>query len=303
MTGQAETPSIDRYSIVQRRMAYAIQNVTADLTILTGEPAGEARVQRMVRDLSVANRVLREQAAAIGVPAEWIHRAERLGRLGRRTAGMSPLPAASAMSRPMLLAQLRHQVEALYTLPALAVVRGDRSSVDARTADRLGAHVRLQCLRVAMVATAINATEPETRGWWNTDPAAWAPRLAAVTEGFDLEGGRAWHAATQPAVLREARCRVAAMRLVGINPAKVPPHQRPPAPHLLEASAHHAWQTVRPVEMSAGELIEAAIQASGVEDSFGVERVDSIHDLSPPDRINGPPARARYVDPYSWSLL
>ncbi|MEV6362160.1 hypothetical protein [Nocardia asteroides] len=51
---------------------------------------------------------------------------------------------------------------------------------------------------------------------------------------------------------------------------------------LLEASAHHAWQTVRPVEKSAGDRIEAAIEATCVEDAFGVEPVDSMHDLSPP---------------------
>ncbi|MFD4433261.1 hypothetical protein [Nocardia sp. NPDC058497] len=265
-------------------MASAIQNVTADLTILSREPSTDSRASRLVRELSIAHRVLHEQAAAIGVPADWIHLADKQGRLDRRTTGEPPtMPRATPVARPMVLAQLRHQVDALYTLPAIGVLRRQRGLIDDHRGERLSEHLRLQWLRVALTATAINATETEVRGWWDIDPSAWQPRLGAVAERLELEGGRAWRAVTQPAVLRDARCRVAVMRIVGITIADSPAHQLPPAPHLLDASAEHAWQTRDQIERPAGELIGTAIEVTGVTDTHGRDHADhSSHDLPPP---------------------
>ncbi|MFI8974166.1 hypothetical protein ACIGO9_14865 [Nocardia asteroides] len=281
MTEPTEIRNTARNSAVHRRVAYAIQNVAADLTILSGDRAIEPRMRTTVRDLSIAHRVLREQAAAIGAPPNWIDHATAAGRLGRHTVGEPPLPAAHSVSRSLLVAQLRHQVEALYTLPALAAIRGHRGQVQDRDADRFSEHLRLQWLRVAMTATAIDATVAETRGWWDIDPTAWQPRLAAVADRLDLEGGRAWRAATQPAVVREARCRVAVMRLVGISLDNSPAHQLPPAPHLVNASAEHACQTRDQVERSAGELIGTAIEAPGITATDIDHPEAGAHDLPP----------------------
>ncbi|GGN66098.1 hypothetical protein GCM10011610_00690 [Nocardia rhizosphaerihabitans] len=282
MTDATETFGTASYSAVHRRMAYAIQNVTADLTILSGEPAIEPHARKTVRDLSIAHRVLHEQAAAIGVPANWIDHASDAGRRSERTTGESTLPTAHDVPRSMLIAQLRHQVESLHTLPALASVRRDRGLAERRGADRLSEHLRLQWLRVAMTATAIDATEAETRGLWGIDPKSWQPRLAAVADRLDLEGGRPWRAVTAPAVLREARCRVAVMRMVGITLTDSPAHQLPPAPHLLEASSEHAWQTRDRIERPAGELIGAAIEATGVTAAYLDHAEGGAHYLPPP---------------------
>lgn len=281
MTESTEVRSTAGHSVVHRRLAYAIQNVAADLTIVSGEPAIEPHTTT-VRDLSIAHRVLREQAAAIGVPPDWIESASDAGRLGRRTTGEPALRAAHGVPRSMLIAQLRHQVEVLYTLPALAAIRRDRGQVEHRDADRLSEHLRLQWLRVAMTATAIDTTGAETRGWWDIDPTAWQPRLTAVADRLDLEGGRPWRAATQPAVVREARCRVAAMRMVGISLESSRSHQLPPAPHLLEASAENAWQTRDEIERPAGELIGAAIDATGITTTDLDHTEGGAHDLPPP---------------------
>ncbi|MFD5179428.1 hypothetical protein ACFWM1_26715 [Nocardia sp. NPDC058379] len=282
MTEPTQTHRTTAHSAVHRRLAAAIQNVAADLAILAGEPRIEPPTRTTIRDLSVANRVLREQAAAVGVPSTWIQAATSAGRQGRRSTGEHLLPAAHAVPRALLVAQLHHQVEALYTLPALAVLRSDRGQIEPRNAARLSEHLRLQWLRVAMTAVAIDATETETHGWFDIEPAAWRPRLDAVAQQLDLEGGRPWRAVTQPAIVREARCRVAAMRLVGISLDESRPHQLPPAPHLLEASAEHAWQTREEVERPAGELIGAAIDATGITATDLDHAQDGAHDLPPP---------------------
>lgn len=291
MTAPAEASGTGADSVLYRRMASAIQNVTADLTILSREPSTDSRARRLVRELSIAHRVLHEQAAAIGVPTDWIHLADKQGRLDQRTTGEpATLPTATPVARPMLLAQLRHQVDALYTLPAIGVLRREQGVLVAdHRSERLSEHLRLQWLRVALTAAAINATETEVHGWWDIDPTAWRPRLGAVAERLELEGGRALRAVTQPAVLREARCRVAVMQLVGKTIADSPAHQLPPAPHLLEASAELAWQTGDEMERPAGELIGVAIEVTGVTDAHGFDHADhSAHDLPPPDLSANP---------------
>lgn len=275
--------------VVARRMTAAIQNVTADLSALAARPQGLMRLWRWtVRDLSVAVRVLHEQAMAIGVPDNWVEHAHQAGRLGHRTTADGPLPAANTVARPVPLAQLRHQAETLFTLAAIGVVRRDQTTLNTATTHRLSEHIRLQWLRVAMVATAINVTETEVHGWWATDPAAWQPHMTRLNTQVEPERGRYWRELTGTTTLREARARVEAMRMVGLTITDSPPHQLPPAPHLLEASAEHAWQARDQIVWPASELIGTAIEANGVATARS-DRIDHrAQDLSPPTRSANP---------------
>ncbi|MEV0853801.1 hypothetical protein [Nocardia fluminea] len=265
------------WALVHRRMAAAIQNVTVDLMLLAREP--HSRIQTF-RDLSIAGRILHEQAAAIGMPANWIDYARQAGQEGRKATGTSSLPPRRPVSRSLLIAQLHHQADTLSTLAAVGPIRRDRGQVSAQAADKLGEHLRLQWLRVAMVATAINATEDETRGWWATDTTHWQRRLAQIQQQSAPEQGRQWREFTHLASVREARIRVAAMRMVGIDLTASAPHQLPPAPHLLEATAENAWHPAS-LESKGGARIDAAIAATGIDDAHSIADGDT-HDLPPP---------------------
>ncbi|MGC4989884.1 hypothetical protein [Nocardia salmonicida] len=260
-------------------MAAAIQNVTVDVTQLAQEP--HLRMQTL-RDLMVVGRVLTEQATAIGVPREWINLAYQAGHEGRKADDTRPLPDPLPVKRAMLIAQLRHQADTLSTMAAVGPVRRDRGQVSAPAAQKLGEHLRLQWLRVAMVATAINVTEVETRGWWATDPTHWHARQAQIQQQSAPDQGRQWRELTHFASVREARVRVAAMRMVGIDLTDSAPHQLPPAPHLLEATAENAWHTAS-LEPEGGARIGAAIAATGIDDAHSLADGDT-HDLPPPTR-------------------
>ncbi|APE37187.1 hypothetical protein BOX37_28300 [Nocardia mangyaensis] len=265
--------------LVHRRMAAAIQNVTVDLMLLAREP--HSRIQTL-RDLSIAGRILHEQAAAIGVPANWIDYARQAGQEGRKATGTSSLPPRRPVSRSLLIAQLHHQADTLWTLAAVGPVRRDHGQVSAPAAQKLDQHLRLQWLRVAMVATAINLTEAETRGWWATDPTHWHSRQTQIQQQSPPDQGRQWRELTHFTSVREARVRVAAMRMVGIDLTASSPHQLPPAPHLLAATAENAWHTAS-LESEGGARIDAAIAATGVDDVHGLADSDT-HDLPPPTR-------------------
>ncbi|MEV0768518.1 hypothetical protein [Nocardia salmonicida] len=262
---------------VHRRMTAAIQNVTVDVMLLAREP--HSRMQTL-RDLLVAGRVLCDQADAIGVPYNWIDHARQAGQEGRKAVGTYSLPPRRPVSRPMLIAQLRHQVDTLSTLAAVGPVRRARAAVGAVTAERLSEHLRLQWLRVAMVATAINLTEVEAAGWWRTDATYWQSRLAQIEQQEAPDLGRQWRELTQLASVREARCRVAAMGMVGIDLTASQPHQLPPAPHLLEATAEKAWHTAQ-FDTEPGSQIGAAIAATGIDEGHYIGQ-DDTHDLPPP---------------------
>lgn len=133
-----------------------------------------------------------------------------------------------------------------------------------------------------MVATAINLTEAETRGWWATDPTHWHSRQAQIQQQSVPDQGRQWRELTYFASVREARVRVAAMRMVGIDLTASSPHQLPPAPHLLAATAESAWHTAS-LESEGGARIGAAIAATGIGDAHGIADSDT-HDLPPPTR-------------------
>ena len=263
--------------LVHRRMAAAIQNVTVDLMLLAREP--HSRIQTF-RDLSIAGRVLHEQAAAIGVPVNWIDYARQAGQEGRNATGTSSFPPRRPVSRSLLIAQLHHQAETLLTMAAVGPVRRGRGQVTAPAAEKLGEHLRLQWLRVAMVATAINLTEDETRGWWPTDPTHWHSRIAQIEQQSAPDQGRQWREFTHRGTVREARVRVAAMRMVGIGLTDSAPHQLPPAPHLLETAAENAW-CIEPLEQAGGAHIGAAIAATGIDDTHAIADGDT-HDLPPP---------------------
>ncbi|MFD3510087.1 hypothetical protein [Nocardia sp. NPDC058666] len=263
-------------------MTAAIQNVTADLTVLARQrPDGFPQWRATVRDLSLAGRVLHEQAVAIGVPQTWIEHARHAGRLGQKSTAEAPLPPSTEVPRIALVAQLRHQVDTLYTLAAIGAVRRGQGHVHRASVERLREHVTAQWLRVAMVATALDVTENEVEGWWATDSSTWQPRLALLQAQVEPERGRQWRAFTQPGAVREARCRVEAMRVVGINVDDGSPHQLPPTRNLLEATAENVWQSQHAVETAAGARIGAAIVATGIDDAphFGL---DDPHDLPPP---------------------
>ncbi|MFD4351555.1 hypothetical protein ACFWPX_03300 [Nocardia sp. NPDC058518] len=258
-------------------MAAAIQNVTVDITQLAREPY--MRMQTL-RDLTVIGRVLTEQATAIGVPHDWINLAYQAGYEGRKADDARRLPDPRPVTRAMLIAQLHHQADTLSTLAAVGPVRRGRGPVTAPAAEKLSEHLRLQWLRVAMVATAINVTEDETRGWWPTDPTRWHSRIAEIEQQSAPDQGRQWRELTHRGSVREARVRVAAMRMVGIDLTDSAPHQLPPAPHLLEAAAEIAWCT-EPLEFEGGAHIGAAITATGIDDTHAIADGDT-HDLPPP---------------------
>ncbi len=269
-------------TVVHRRIAVAIQNVTADLSVLAAEPQGAMRVWRTtLRDLSVAARVLHEQAAAIGMPDNWIEHAHQAGRLGHKSTTDGWLPAPTIVSRPLLLAQLHHQTDTLFSVAAIGVVRRHQTTLDIQTANRLSEQVRLQWLRVGLVATAIELTEAEVGGWWATDPSVWQPRMARLAAQVEPERGRQWRELTGPATLRESRARVASMRMVGIDLERSALHQLPPAPHLLETAAENAWHTPGSGGADVGVRIGAAIDATGIDQDHNGGHNDS-HDLPPP---------------------
>ncbi|MFF0546618.1 MULTISPECIES: hypothetical protein [Nocardia] len=270
-------------TVVHRRMAAVLQNVTVDLMQLAREP--HSRIQTF-RDLSVVGRVVHEQAVAIGVPANWIAYARQAGQEGRKATGDALLPPRRPVARPLLIAQLHHQADTLSTLAAVRPVRRDHAAVTAQTADKLAEHLRLQWMRVAMVATTLNVTEAETSGWWSPEVADWRSRLDQISQQSPPDRGRQWRELTHVGRVREGRVRVAVMRMVGIDLADSAPHQLPPAPHLLEAAAETAWHTAYP-EPGDGAGIGAAIAATGIEDGHGIADGD-LFDLPPPGEVAHP---------------
>ncbi|MEV0688275.1 hypothetical protein AB0I35_30900 [Nocardia sp. NPDC050378] len=263
--------------LVHRRMAAAIQNVTMDLMLLAREP--HSRIHTF-RNLSIAGRVLHEQAVAIGVPSNWIDHARQAGQEGRKAAGTYTLPPRRPVARSNLIAQLHHQADTLSTLAAVGPVRRDRGQVTVPAAAKLAEHLQAQWLRVAMVATVLNVSEAETHGWWPTDTTDWQARLAQIAQQSMPDQGRQWRELTHVGRVREGRIRVAAMRMVGIDLADSAPHQLPPAPHLLERAAETAWHTASG-EPDPGAGIGAAIAATGIDNGYGIDDGD-LFDLPPP---------------------
>ncbi|MEV0336921.1 hypothetical protein [Nocardia sp. NPDC050717] len=264
-------------------MAALIHNVSVDLRQLALQP--HSRVQTF-RDLSVVGRVVHEQAVAIGVPANWIAHAKKAGQQGRRATDAASLPPCRPVARSLLLAQLYHQVDTLSTLAAGGPIRRDHATVTLEAADKLTEHLRLQWLRVAMVATALDVTEAETSGWWSLEAADWRARLDQISQQSAPDQGRQWRDLTHVGRVREGRIRVAAMRMVGIDLADSSPHQLPPAPHLLETVAETTWHTAS-LEPGSGAGIGAAIAATGVEDGYGIADSD-LFDLPPPGDVPHP---------------
>ncbi|MBF6212167.1 hypothetical protein IU487_14105 [Nocardia puris] len=269
--------------LLHRRMAALIHNVSVDLRQLAREPHNRTTT---FRDLSVVGRVVHEQAVAIGVPADWIAHAKKAGQQGRRATDAASLPPRRPVARSLLIAQLHHQVDTLATLAAVGPVRRDRVAVTVQASDKLAEHLRLQWLRVAMVATALDVTEAETSGWWSLEAADWRARLDQISQQPAPDQGRQWRELTHVGRVREGRIRVAAMRIVGIDLADSAPHQLPPAPHLIETAAENAWHTAT-AEAEGGAGIDAAIAATGIEDSNGIADGD-LFDLPPPGWVAHP---------------
>ncbi|UGT54987.1 hypothetical protein [Nocardia asteroides] len=266
--------------LLHRRMAALIHNVSVDLMQLAREP--HSHIQTF-RDLSVVGRVVHEQAVAIGVPATWIAHAKQAGQQGRRATDAVSLPPRRPVARSLLIAQLHHQVDTLSTLAAVRPVRRDHATVTPQAADKLAEHLRLQWLRVAMVATTLDVTEAETSGWFSLEAADWQARLDQVSRQSAPDQGRQWRELTHVGRVREGRIRVAAMRMVGIDLTDSAPHQLPPAPHLLETAAETTWHTAA-LEPDSGAGIGAAIAATGIEDSYGIADGD-LFDLPPPGEV------------------
>ncbi|WP_280345506.1 hypothetical protein [Nocardia neocaledoniensis] len=269
--------------LLHRRMAALIHNVSVDLRQLAREPHNRTKT---FRDLSVVGRVVHEQAVAIGVPANWIAHAKKSGQQGRRATDAVSLPPRRPVARSLLIAQLHHQVDTLSTLAAVRPVRRDHATITVQAAGKLTEHLRLQWLRVAMVATALDVTEAETSGWWSLEAADWQARLDQISQQSAPDQGRQWRELTHVGRVREGRIRVAAMRMVGIDLAHSAPHQLPPAPHLLETAAETTWHTA-PSEPDGGAGIGAAIAATGIEDSYGIADGD-LFDLPPPGEVAHP---------------
>lgn len=269
--------------LLHRRMAALIHNVSVDLRQLAREPHNRTKT---FRDLSVVGRVVHEQAVAIGVPADWIAHAKKAGQQGRRVTEAASLPPRRPVARSLLIAQLHHQVDTLATLAAVGPVRRDRAAVTVQASDKLAEHLRLQWLRVAMVATALDVTEAETNGWWSLEAADWQARLNQISQQSAPDQGRQWRELTHVGRVREGRIRVAAMRMVGIDLADNAPHQLPPAPHLLETAAETVWHTAASGPES-GTGIGAAIAATAVEDSYGTA-YGELFDLPPPGGVAHP---------------
>ncbi|NKX91249.1 MULTISPECIES: hypothetical protein [Nocardia] len=269
--------------LLHRRMAALIHNVSVDLRQLAREPHNRTKT---FRDLSVVGRVVHEQAVAIGVPADWIAHAKKAGQQGRRATEAVSLPPRRPAARSLLIAQLHHQVDTLATLAAVGPVRRDRAAVTVQASDKLAEHLRLQWMRVAMVATALDVTEAETNGWWSLEATDWRARLDQISQQSAPDQGRQWRELTHVGRVREGRVRVAAMRMVGIDLARSAPHQLPPAPHMLETAAETTRHTA-PLEPDSGAGIGAAIAATGIEDSYGIADGD-LFDLPPPGEVAHP---------------
>lgn len=283
LTATPDTVGHAGSTVTQRRMAAVLQNVTVDLMQLGREP--HSRIQTF-RDLSVVGRVVHEQAVAIGVPANWIAYARQAGQESRPATRDASLPPRRPVARSLLIAQLHHQVDTLATLAAVRPVRRDHATVTPQAADKLSEHLRLQWMRVAMVATALDVTEAETNGWWSLEATDWQARLNQISQQSAPDQGRQWRELTHVGRVREGRIRVAAMRMVGIDLAHSAPHQLPPAPYMLETAAETTWHTA-PLEPDSGAGIGAAIATTGIEDSYGIADGD-LFDLPPPGEVAHP---------------
>ncbi|MFE9575301.1 hypothetical protein ACFYO1_02860 [Nocardia sp. NPDC006044] len=252
-------------------MLKQLQNVTDDIRRMTGATGWDRAV---LRDLHVTADLLDELVHEIGIPERWITHVRALGNAGTRWTASQQLPAGRAEGREQQLARLHAQVDQLFEMTALQTVyRGRRGVIEPVLAERFDALQRLQWVRVAMVARALNVTRAEVGTRWSSDPRRWTALLEKSREVRPAELSKRWKAATSALVVSRARTRYNALASAGLDPSGAP---APPHPHELNVAAETAWRAT-----NAAEGARHAGPATTAEGERGARIAEAVDAAAP----------------------
>ncbi|WP_378741188.1 hypothetical protein [Nocardia brasiliensis] len=206
--------------------------------------------RQIMRDLLAGAQVLEEQAPEIGIPERWIAHVRAQGNAGNRWSGWQQLPAGRAEAREQQLARLHAQVDQLFEMTAAATIYRDNLGwIAPLPAERFEEFQRLQWLRVAMVARALNVTSAEVGTRWSNNAQRWTALLEATRSAGPSELFKRWKSYTTAVAVAHARARYQALRMAGLDPAGAP---TPPHPNELNQAAETAWRTANSADSVRG---------------------------------------------------
>lgn len=236
-------------------MLQTIQNLSVDIkdtenrTRYGGnrlDPDIGAAWRKQLSDLNRSRQVMREQAAAIGIPEHSIDHVQARGVNGIRWRSNQVIPETAAPDRAYLLDRVGQHVRRLEDMAAIRAAYSHRfGHADPDLQSFLDARMTVLRNHIGAVAHALEITAAERDQLWSTDHPRLQQALAARMAGYDNDTLTArWLEYASIGELLAAEVRLEALTNSGLSlPHAHAAGHMPPSPQQLIALAATALNT------------------------------------------------------------